>query len=231
EPDADLAELAAQLGRFLFFAGRHELALPRLESALELAEMLNLPETFSQALNTKGILLVSRGRMLEGVGLLRHALQVALEHDKPTAALRAYFNLADTLSQADRYEEAEECVRDGLAFARPVANRYQEILFVGQTYALCALGKWDDVQSFAASLPDDIHIGRQAFGTVGSIVVTVATHQGDLQQAEHWVSALQVFATSADAQERAAHATGASRLLLAQGDPAGALVTARIALA
>ena len=36
EPDADLAELAAQLGRFLFFAGRHDVALERIESALVL---------------------------------------------------------------------------------------------------------------------------------------------------------------------------------------------------
>jgi predicted ATPase len=231
EPDADLAQLAAELGRFLFFAGRHELALPRLETALELSEVLNLPETFSQALNTKGVLLFSRGRMLEGVGLLRHALQVALEHDKPTAALRAYFNLSDMLSQSDRYEEGEACARDGLAFARRVGNRYQEMLFLGQTYAMFALGKWDDVRSFAASLPDDIHIARGAFTTVGSLVVTVAAHQGHLDEAEHWVSTLHEFSTSVDAQERAAHATGTSRLLLAQGRAAEALDTARIALA
>ena len=99
EPDADLAQLAAQLGRFLFFAGRHDIAMQRIESALELAEGLALPETFSQALNTKAILLVSHGRMLEGLALLRYALEVALENDKPTAALRAYFNLADSLQQ------------------------------------------------------------------------------------------------------------------------------------
>ena len=131
EPDADLAQLAAQLGRFLFFAGRHDIAMQRIESALELAEGLSLPETFSQALNTKAILLVSHGRMLEGIALLRYALEVALENDKPTAALRAYFNLSDSLSNADRYEEAETTVRDGLAYARRIGNRYQELLFLG----------------------------------------------------------------------------------------------------
>ena len=38
------------------------------------------------------------GGKLEGLALLRYALEVALEHDKPSAALRAYFNLADTLA-------------------------------------------------------------------------------------------------------------------------------------
>ncbi len=66
EPDEDLAWLAAQLGRFLFFAGRHDLAMERNEAALEMAEALALPETLSHALNTKAIHLVSHGRKSEG---------------------------------------------------------------------------------------------------------------------------------------------------------------------
>ena len=38
EPDADLATLAAQLGRLHLFSGAHELADSRLEFALGLAE-------------------------------------------------------------------------------------------------------------------------------------------------------------------------------------------------
>jgi predicted ATPase/class 3 adenylate cyclase len=230
EPDADLAVLAAQLGRFLFFAGRSELALERVESALQLAEGLALPETLSMALNTKGLIYVAHGRVLEGIALLRYALEIALENDKPAAALRAYFNLADSLSQVDRYEEAETCVRDGLEFSRRVGNRYQELLFLGQTYSLFALGKWDEIRVFTSSFPEDLRLFRQLFGTVASIVVTVAVHQGELEEAEGLVARLDEFTDSVDAQERAAFATGASRLLLAQGDPAGALRVAQIAL-
>ena len=230
EADADLATLAAQLGRFLFFAGRHELAMQRIESALQLAEGLALPETFSQALNTKAIMLVSQGRMLEGIALLRYALEVALEHDKPTAAQRGYFNLSDSLSQADRYEEAETCVREGLAFSRRVGNRYQELLFLAQSYSLYALGKWDVVTEWAAELPDDWTTARQAFSTVASICVTVNVHQGRLDEAERWIALLDDFGGSADAQERSAHACGRARLLLARGDAAGALTTAQISL-
>ena len=230
EPDADLATLAAQLGRFLFFAGRHELAMQRIESALQLAEGLALPETFSQALNTKAIMLVSHGRMLEGLALLRYALDVALEHDKPSAALRAYFNLSDSLSQSDRYEEAEALVREGLAYSRRVGNRYQELLFLAQSYPLFALGRWDDVLEFAAQLPEDWHTARQAYPTVSSICVTVNVHRGDLEEAERWTTLLGEFASSADAQERAGHACGRARLLLMRGDPAGALEAAQTAL-
>ena len=230
DPDADLAQLAAQLGRFLFFAGRHEMAMQRIESALELAEALSLPETLSQALNTKAILLVSHGRMLEGQALLRYALEVALEHDKPSAALRAYFNLADSLSNADRYEEADATVREGLAYARRVGNRYQELLFLGQSYPLYALGKWDEVLEWAAEFPEDWTIARQAYSTVASICVTVNVQKGRLGEAQRWVELLADFGASNDAQERAAHATGHARLLLAQGDPSAALRIAQVSV-
>ena len=53
EPDADLAELAAQLARFSYFAGDTDRALERVERALEIAESLDLPDVLSEALNTK----------------------------------------------------------------------------------------------------------------------------------------------------------------------------------
>src|SRR5437867_768949 len=62
EPDEDLAMLAAQLGRFLFFEGKTELAAERLEVALDIAEALWLPEVLSQALNTKSLTLQVKGR-------------------------------------------------------------------------------------------------------------------------------------------------------------------------
>ena len=49
EPDADLASLAAQLGRFLFFGGQRELGKQRIEAALTMAEDLALPEVLAQA--------------------------------------------------------------------------------------------------------------------------------------------------------------------------------------
>ena len=44
EPDSDLATLAAQLGRLLFFSGDAEVAADRIEVALEIAEAEGLPE-------------------------------------------------------------------------------------------------------------------------------------------------------------------------------------------
>jgi class 3 adenylate cyclase/tetratricopeptide (TPR) repeat protein len=234
EHDADLAVLAAQLGRFHFFAGRHEIAMQRIEAALEMAEGLSLPETFSQALNTKAIWLMSHGRKMEGLTLLRHALDVALDHDKPSAALRGYYNLSDSLCHVDRYEESDACVRDGLAFARRVGDRRYELQFLGQTYPLFALGKWDEIMEWATVLEDveDWMNTRVTFSTIAGVNVMVNVHRGQIDEAERLSSMLgdTGLASGADAQERSGLACGRARILLAQGDAEEALRLAETVL-
>src|SRR5207247_1551687 len=79
EQDEDLALLAAQLGRMEFFAGRIDVAEERVETAIDIAESLWLPEILSHALNTKGVILyTSRGRRRQGYALLKYALEIAL---------------------------------------------------------------------------------------------------------------------------------------------------------
>ena len=168
--------------------------------------------------------------MLEGIALLQHALEVALEHDKPSAALRAYFNLADALSNVDRNEEAERTVRDGLGYARRIGDRYQEMQFLSQSYALFALGKWDEALEWAAQLPEDWRVARQAYSTVASVCVTLNVHMGRLDEAGRWIDLLREFESSSDAQERAAHAAGWARLCLARDDPAQALRLSQVAV-
>ena len=167
QPDEDFATLAAQLGGFMFFAGKTELALRRTETALLLAETLWLPEVFSMALNTKAIILCSRARKREGIALLRHALEVALEYDKPSAALRAYFNPGRDALRHRSVREGARFVRDGLVLARRVGDRLWELFLLGCLYPLYALGEWDKVEADRASLPDEDWMqARLAFGGV-----------------------------------------------------------------
>jgi class 3 adenylate cyclase/tetratricopeptide (TPR) repeat protein len=228
EPNADVAALAAQVGRFTFFAGDRELAAERIETALELAESLSLPETLSQALNTKGLLLLTGGRRSEGSVLLRHALNVALENDKPSAALRAFYNLGDAgLSWSDRYEEAADTVRQGLAHARMVGSRYWEWAFLGYGYPLYALGAWDDVLAMSAGLPkEDWTQARLAYGSVLSSAVPVYVHRGEVDEAKLMVAAVAEFERSADVQERCFYGCAKARILLAEGHRSEALALA-----
>ena len=227
EPDADLASLAAQLGRFLFFGGQAELAMQRIEAALGMAEDLALPEVLAQALTTKATLLTSSGRPHEGLALNRFAVKTAIEHDKPSAALRASYNLADQLAQLDHYTEAVDAVRDGLAQSRRVGSRYWELAFLGQVYPFVASGAWDEALAMFAELPaDEWEQSRQAFSGGPFLQATVGAHRGNLNDARRIVDRFQAMEASADVQESGAYQCAHARLLLAQGDPAEALETA-----
>jgi class 3 adenylate cyclase/tetratricopeptide (TPR) repeat protein len=227
DPDENVASLAAQVGRFRFFAGDLGVAAQRIETALALAEALALPEVLSQALNTKGIILKARGRRSEGSVLLRHALAIALEHDKPSAALRAYFNVADLALGTDRYEDAAEAVRQGLAYARKVGNRYWEWSFLGNTYPFYALGAWDDVLAMRNELPhDDWRRARIAHSTALEAAVPVYVHRGDLEDARGMIDGMQEFERSADLQERGVYGAVRALILLESGDRAEALQVA-----
>ena len=231
EPDADLAALAAQLGRFMFFHGELALARERVETALDMAEALSLPEVLSEALNTKGIILHAHERPREGLTLLRYALEVALEHDKPSAALRAYYNLADSLARGDRFEEAAATARDGLELARRVGNRYWEWSFMAQMYAPFALGEWDEVLAMRAELPEeDWAQARLAFAGLPATCVPIEVHRGQLAQAEALMAMLAELETSADVQERMQYACGKARVLLAQGRAGEALAAAEASM-
>jgi predicted ATPase/class 3 adenylate cyclase len=232
EPDADLAMLAAQVGRFMFFGGQPDLAAQRIESALEMAESLVLPEVLAQALTTKAIILTSAGRREEGLALLRFALETAREHDKASAALRASYNLADCLGQANLFAEAAEIVRSGLAQARRVGNRYWELSFLGQLYPFLSLGEWDEALAMFAELPIDEWAGsRQAFSVAPLLLATVLGHRGALDELQHYLQRFEEMGGSGDEQERSAYRSGLARYLLAGGNHAEALVAAEEALA
>jgi class 3 adenylate cyclase/tetratricopeptide (TPR) repeat protein len=223
EPDDNLAELAAQIGRFMFFRGDLEVASQRIETALRIAEARALPEVFAEALTTKAIMLAAQGRRRESMALLYFALETAVDNDKPSTALRASYNVADTLSQVDRYEEATNVVRDGLVQARRVGNRRQEWLFLGQLYPFFALGAWDEALGMIDELPEDRWVeARQAFSPVLPIGSMIHLSRNNLDEATRLASLFAVLAESGDVQERATYEASVARIMLAQGDLQGA---------
>jgi predicted ATPase/class 3 adenylate cyclase len=201
-PDADLAMLALQLGRFHFFKGDTKQATLRIEVALDVAESLWLPEILSHALNTKALLALNGKHVEEGLALLGHALKLALENDVPSAALRAYNNMADTLNQRDRYVEAGALLRSQLALARKVGDRVWERSAISElAYVLVQLGDWDEAGELATAT-DDAEL-RHAVSVHLSFLLAwtdIYAHRGQLSQLEHLVSTFQGLATSADLQ-------------------------------
>jgi class 3 adenylate cyclase/tetratricopeptide (TPR) repeat protein len=217
EPDEGLATLAATLGKLHFYKGDMEIARSRLETALDIAEPLGLAEVISQALNTKAVVGVYHGRVEEAGALLRHALEIAVENDLSTAALRAYFNLAEALHRRDRYEESLEKYDEGIALARRVGNRLWEVrLLCDRMFPLFVVGRWHEALQSAAEIPEaDLARGDM----LGPVLALPAIHvaRGNLRGAQRVLSACARFESSDEIQERAAYAVGRVVVLRAEG--------------
>src|SRR5207237_9048403 len=109
-----------------------------------IAESMGFPEVLSQALTTKGIMLVqAKGRAEEGIALMKRALEIALENDVPSSALRAYYNLACCQGYRAMFDASFRAAEDGLALARRLGDRFWEWDFVALLiYARVLVGDW-----------------------------------------------------------------------------------------
>jgi class 3 adenylate cyclase/tetratricopeptide (TPR) repeat protein len=221
QPDADLGALAAQLGRFHWFMGHPDDAAERIERALDIAEALSLPEVLSQALNTKALVLMySKGRPEEGRALLRHSLTVALENDVPSAALRAYNNLAELLWSWDQLDAGLSHTREGLELARRMGDRRWELsLLVEIVQFLFSGGEWDEALERAEELGDLTNLfasGRFAAAGVISTIPQIHAARGEIREARNAVEPYEEFGESADVQEQGAYHLGLAAVLLAE---------------
>jgi tetratricopeptide (TPR) repeat protein len=230
EPDADVAELAAQLGRLHFFRGELDLGTERTDTALGLAERLWLPETLAQALNTSGMIAMWQGRIETALGLIGHALSVALEHDFSPAALRAYLNFAETLCRRDRYEPALENYDAGIALARKVGNRrWERQLLVESAYPLLLTGRWEDASARLAEVPVRELRGTQITSFLHTFT-ELATARGHVAEAEKALDRGAQFEKSADIQDRTGYAACKALVQRAQGRNGEALAAAEEAM-
>jgi class 3 adenylate cyclase/tetratricopeptide (TPR) repeat protein len=224
EPDADLATLAAQLARLLMIADRHDEALARNETALDIAEALELPDVFSYALNTKGAIVGKRGRRQEGLLLVRHSLEVALAHGLSEAALRAYNNIAAQALLLDGIDDALEAERHGLALARRVGDRVNEFRFRSALAgALVLTGRWDGAEPELAAL-------EQEQPWVASLRIPIHLARGELAEARHAYEAALPQRDPAQLEAEAIYFADEGSVLLGERRYPEALVAARRAL-
>ena len=154
EQDRDLATLAAQMGRILFFLGRLDDAWDRLEVALRTAEAMWLPDVLSEALNTKALVLSSRDRPEESLALLTRSLELARDGDVPHSALRAYSNLSNHMMELERWDDAATYQEEGGKLAERVGSR-SSWWFLQQHvgFRLLAGGRWDEMLAMIEALP------------------------------------------------------------------------------
>ena len=219
-PDRSLATVTAQLGRFLVLMNRGEEALPVLEESLTLAEHLDLPDIFAEALTNRALALMYAGRLGEAVTLLRRALEIALERDANRTAMRVYRNLVVMLESLDRFSEAAElCEAAGALARRMGATGFEISARIGVAELSCRLGRWDealeiaaDVQRFWEETPPDPTQRSELLD-----VLPVFLERGAVAEARQLLEAVEVVELSAQADYRVAFLTYKTMVLRAEG--------------
>ena len=213
EPDADVASVAAQLGRFLALDQKFDDAVPNLERALELGEALGLDEVVAQALTSKALLFRQRNRLREAGILLQGALDLATERELHASALRSLNNLGVILESSDQYERAVVLIDRGLELARRIGNRvYENSLSGGAISSLVMLGRWDD----ATSRSLDVSAEGPEAGLLLSYLATVYVERGDLTRARRQLDDPRLRASD-DIQAQTALAVEEARILRKEG--------------
>ena len=212
DPDEDVATVAAQLGRFLVLNRQLDLAAPHLERALELAEALDLPEVFCQALTSKSVLFTTRNRLQEARILLGGALDRALANDLHWSALRAINNLGVVLESSDEYADAVELIDRGLELARRVGNRvWERNLAGGAVSSLVLLGRWEEALARVSETSDG-----PAEAVLLTHLATVHSERGDTTRAKTQLDA-PILQASEDVQARTALGVAEATILRKEG--------------
>ena len=164
-PSRELAIVNADLGRILFTLGELETAAEPVESALELAETLQLPSLLADVLNLRGILLDHSRCYEEARALLERALSIARAHDLAQAQLSPLYNLASMMDEQDDHLQAQAFALEGLELSRKTGGRTQR--FLGDLiWCNAMLGEWDA----ALALSDELDAGAALQGRLGEAV-------------------------------------------------------------
>ncbi|HVC86232.1 MAG TPA: adenylate/guanylate cyclase domain-containing protein [Gaiellaceae bacterium] len=226
EPDADLAGLIATYARLKFFLGDVDEAAERIERALEIAESLVLPSILVDALNTKHLVLGTRGRQEEALALLEHAIALGRELPPGRGLSRAIYNLSYQMTALDRFVDARQLDLEGVELARRRGDRVEESLNLGHLAANhMLLGEWDEALEV---LRESSVTGRTSGGR--SLVSFIAAYRGDVELARSELDILAGQVDNAEVQMRMGllHTNGI--VLNAEGHPAEALAKTREAV-
>ena len=215
EQDADLAALASQYARMLGFVDRLDDSIEPLERAIEIAEQLREWATLSHALNTKGLVSLSKGRPQEGRTLLLGALRVAEEADDHQTALRAHFNLSYLAQWSDRLQGGDD--QRGLELSRRIGDRNWERAFLmHQANDLFRSGDWDEALKAAEESAREA-ADQFSLSAVLHPVATILAWRGDAEAARLATERSGFRQDSPDRQARAGWAWSVGMQRMAAG--------------
>jgi tetratricopeptide (TPR) repeat protein len=233
EPDRDRATVAGQLGRFLAIAGNQQEAMQFLEEALGLAEQLELPDVYANALASRAVALQRVGRLNESNVLLETALEVALANDLGQTASRAYNNLSVAEESLDQFEGFVETSEAALALVRRIGSRPNEISWLtGSIYALTQLGRWDDAMAWAEEARGMAELSSLRWAASGLLdLISIHVRRGEMDEAAAVLAEFDYMHESENEELRSLYGTVSAEFLRAEGKPAEALKAAGLPVA
>ena len=213
DPGADpivRAQALAVLGNALATDAPDE-AEALFNEALTRLELEQAWPALAEALVRRSVYLIVNYRREEGVGVLRHALAMAEQHDLATVALRARFSLAAVWLDTDQLAETVREATEGLGLARERGDRPWERAMITQMVPpLTALGRWDEAVALGETLlsRSDDHVSL--FAAV--FLAAIAAARGDQQAFDRCSAVVKEWSQNASASDqRSAVALSAAR--------------------
>ncbi len=224
-PSAELAATYASLGRLRSLLGQHERAVGVLEQALRLAEKLMLDQILVMALNSKAVVLLFEGRLLEAQLLLEGAAARARGIDE-LGWSRAANNLAQVLFNVDSLSEALELNDEIIAQARQRGDREELVTQLSTSIGMLrGLGRWEDALAVLAEVAALPQVSPWARSEIIE-AVPIFCERGELGRAEEIVREQEWQRDAQQPEAIAAFAAVEARLLRAEGKLEAALAAA-----
>ena len=219
--DPDVGRLQAMLSRAAAFLGDRAAALPAVESALEIAQALELPDVLAEALTNRGMFCMFASRAEEARFLLRAAIEVAEEHGLLGHLARAQ-GIGGSIALIYDLPSARELVEAGLTTVRRRGDRLNESLGSSNLMGLeLQAGRWAEAERLATELlADPDRPGAEALHVR---LLQLHMLRGDVAAAAAAFARLAAWEGSDDIDVAISYDVSAVRAHLAEGERAAAL--------
>jgi DNA-binding CsgD family transcriptional regulator len=232
QPSAARARVLAATAQSLMLRSQFLSSRGYGEQAVAVAQASGARAEEAHARNTLGTDLAALGCHAKGIEMIRAGLRIARQIGDTTEAARCHVNLASTLSEARRAEEALRAGEEGVAetTALGLARTAGAAILGSVLEALYLLGRWDQIQARARAALDD-EPEPWSMVAVRMPRCRVALARGDLAVAIADLAAMTaVPGATGDAYYGADLAALDAALAAAHGDLAGAAARAQDAL-
>jgi DNA-binding CsgD family transcriptional regulator len=172
-PGTERAQVLGAEGHLLMLLGRGDEATARCEAALEVARAAGARAEEGKILTTLGTAMSLRGDDATAtIARLEEGRRIAVEQRDLEELTRSYINLAQTLDNYGRLEEAAEVTREGIAMTAREGISIANGLLAGELASrLLRLGRWAE----AAQVVEDA-LDRPSAGLNRAAVLSVRGH-------------------------------------------------------